>query len=385
VGRARQDARGAASEDARCSVILVVYGTTGELIKLAPVLLRLRGCDLRYATATTGQHAEQIPGLLESFGLPQPDLWLARGAAGRDLRRNADIPGWMAGVWAGFWRHAPPIRQLLRTGGGRPLVLVHGDTFTTVVGAMIGRILGINVAHVEAGLRSFDLRHPFPEELDRRVTSVLAGLHYAPGPWAVSNLRRGTVVDTGSNTIRDSLALSDELEMKPAVELPGGRFGVVSLHRYELLTERRLFASTLELLAEHAQRTPLLFVDHPVTVAAIETCGLASLLESSGLRRIPRLPFLQFVPIMRRSAFLFTDSGGNQEEAFYLDVPCLVHRKRTERREGLGENVVLSGYDMGRAREFLTEPRRFRRRQPLPDASPSDVIVADLVRRGYAA
>jgi UDP-N-acetylglucosamine 2-epimerase (non-hydrolysing) len=366
-------------------MILVVYGTTGELIKLAPVLRRLRRSNLRYATATTGQHAAQIPGLLESFGLPQPDLWLAHGAAGRDLRKNADIPGWIAEVWAAFWRRASLIRRLLRDGAGRPLVLVHGDTFTTVLGAMMGRILGFPVAHVEAGLRSFDLRHPFPEELDRRVTSVLAGLHYAPGPWAVSNLRRGAVVDTGSNTIRDSLALSDELAAGQPVQIPDGRFGVVSLHRYELLNERRLFASTLELLADHAQRASLLFVDHPVTVAAIERLGLASLLESSGLQRIPRLPFLQFVPVMRRSAFMFTDSGGNQEECFYLDVPCLVHRKRTERREGLGENVVLSGYDMGRARYFLEDPQRFHRKTDLPDASPSSVIVQDLIDRGHAA
>ena len=91
-------------------------------------------------------------------------------------------------------------------GPGKPLVLVHGDTMTTVLGALLGRSLRVAVAHIEGGLRSYDLRHPFPEELNRRVASRLSRIDYAPGPWAASNLH-GDVVDTGTNTIRDSLDL----------------------------------------------------------------------------------------------------------------------------------------------------------------------------------
>jgi UDP-N-acetylglucosamine 2-epimerase (non-hydrolysing) len=127
------------------------------------------------------------------------------------------------------------------------------------------------------------------------------------------------------------------------------------------------------------------FVDHPVTVAAIQSFGFERMLGAPGVHRIPRLPFLGFVPVMRRSSFLFTDSGGNQEECFYLDIPCLVHRRRTERRRGLGENVVLSGFDFDVVRDFLSEPGRFRRREALPDESPSDLVVLDLIARGFAA
>jgi UDP-N-acetylglucosamine 2-epimerase (non-hydrolysing) len=212
---------------------------------------------------------------------------------------------------------------------------------------------------------------------------VIASILYAPGAWAASNLRRGTIVDTGSNTIRDSLAMCPE-SIELGIEPPAGRFGVVSLHRFELLGNRSLLEATMAILAEESRRTPLLFIDHPVTVAAIEAFGLGRGLQTPGLLRIPRLTFFQFVALMRRSAFLVTDSGGNQEETFYLDIPCLVHRRRTERREGIGENVVLSGYDLDTLRDFLDDPGRFRRRQPLPDSSPSDVIVADLAARGFA-
>ena len=361
-------------------MILVVFGTTGELIKLAPVLLRFeeRGC--RYVLATTGQQVEQIPSFLEQFGLRQPDVWLGRGARGRDLRVNGDIPGWFGSVVRSYLRHRRALRRTLRAGPSRPLVVVHGDTMTTVLGAAIGRSLGVAVAHIEGGLRSFDLRHPFPEELNRRLASSLSGIDYAPGPWAASNLG-GDVVDTGSNTIRDSLELVPDGD--PTVALPGRPFGIVSLHRFELLNSRWLLTVTLDLLADAARCTPLLFVDHPVTVAALERFGLARLFDGTSFVRIPRLRFFDFVRTERRSAFVVTDSGGSQEECYYLDLPCLVHRVRTERREGLGENALLSGMRADLLRDFLADPSRFHRRTPLPPASPSDVIVKDLERRGF--
>ena len=364
-------------------MILVVFGTTGELIKLAPVLLRLDERSHPYLLATTGQQVQQIPGFLEQFGLRQPDLWLARGAGGRDLRVNSDIPGWAARVVRSWLRERRRVLRVLRDGPGRPLLLVHGDTMTTVLGSVIGRSMRSTVAHIEGGLRSYDLRHPFPEELNRKVATALSRIHYAPGAWAASNLRSGEVVDTGTNTIRDSLELvSDE---SPALTLPDRPFGVVSLHRFELLNNGRLLAETIEVLADAARRTPLLFIDHPVTVAALERFGLVRHFDAETFVRIPRLRFFDFVRVERRSAFVVTDSGGSQEECYYLDLPCLVHRVKTERREGLGENAVLSGMSSDVLRSFLEEPARFSRTTALAAASPSEVIVRDLEARGFAS
>jgi UDP-N-acetylglucosamine 2-epimerase (non-hydrolysing) len=363
-------------------VILVVFGTTGELIKLAPVLLRLDERGHAYSLATTAQQAEQIPGLLEEFGLRAPDFWLARGARGRDLRVNGDIPGWLGTVARSYVRERSRLRRVLSNGPGRPLVLVHGDTMTSVLGAALGRSLRVPVAHIESGLRSFDVRHPFPEEVNRRAASALAHVHYAPGPWAAANLSGADVVDTGSNTIRDSLELVPPGD--PPLEIPTEPFGIVSLHRFELLRNRSLLSETMAALADAARRTPLLFIDHPVTGAALERFGLLQHFDHR-LVRVPRLRFFDFIRAERQSAFVITDSGGNQEECFYLDLPCLVHRLRTERNEGLKENVVLSDLRIEVMRDFLADPSRFRRRSPLPDRSPSDLIVADLERRGFAA
>src|SRR5207244_11257541 len=231
--------------------------------------------------------------------------------------------------------------------------------------------------------RSYDLRHPFPEELNRKLATSLSRIHYAPGAWAASNLRGGEVVDTGSNTIRDSLELvSDE---QPSVAVPDEQFGIVSLHRFEPLNDRKLLSETIAVLAEMACSTPLLFIDHPVTIAALERLDLTRHFDERVFRRIQRLRFFDFVRIERRSAFVVTDSGGSQEECYYLDLPCLVHRVKTERREGLGENAILSGASPDVLRDFLSDPLRFRRVSPLAPASPSDVIVADLERRGFAS
>jgi UDP-N-acetylglucosamine 2-epimerase (non-hydrolysing) len=356
-------------------MILVVFGTTGELIKLAPVLLRLDARGHPYLLATTGQQVQQIPGFLGQFGLRQPDVWLARGARGSDLRVNSDIPGWLARVTFSWVRARPRFK-------GAPLVLVHGDTMTTVLGSMMGRSLRATVAHIEGGLRSYDLRHPFPEELNRKFATALSRIHYAPGAWAASNLRRGEVVDTGSNTIRDSLELVSEAE--PPIAVPDRPFGIVSLHRFELLNSRRLLSETIGVLADAARRTPLLFIDHPVTVAALNRFGLNRYFDGRSFVRIPRLRFFDFVRVERRCAFVVTDSGGSQEECYYLDLPCLVHRVKTERREGLGENALLSEMRSDALRDFLADPSRFRRRTTLPAASPSEVIVDDLELRTSA-
>lgn len=366
-------------------MILVVFGTTGELIKLAGILTRLRPGEQAFAVCT-GQQVEQIPGLLDDLGLPAPDLWLARGRAGRDLERAADIPPWLLGCARSFVRHRARLRAAARAGAARPLVLVHGDTFTTVLGALAGRALGVPVAHVEAGLRSGSWRNPFPEELDRRVTSRLAGLHLAPGAWAAGNLLRarvsGEVIDTGANTIRDALALARD-HPADGVELSEGPFGLVSLHRFELLSDPAALRAILTELREVSRRTPLLFVDHPVTVAAVRAAGLDGLFDER-LRRVPRQRYFRFVGLLQASAFLVTDSGGSQEECAALGHPCLVHRATTERQDGLAEGmVVLSGMDLGAVRAFLADPEAHRRPTTTDGRSPSEVIVEALGERGF--
>ena len=145
------------------------------------------------------------------------------------------------------------------------------------------------------------------------------------------------------------------------------------------------------MLADAARRTPLLFIDHPVTIAALERFGLARHFDASTFMRIPRLRFFDFVRVERRSAFVVTDSGGSQEECYYLDLPCLVHRVKTERREGLGENAVLSGMSSDVLRRLprgagalSAAGRRWLPRRPPRSSSPTSSGVASCQKPGSA-
>lgn len=369
-------------------MIVVVYGTTGELIKLAPVLRRCEDAGLPYYGISTHQQVTQIVPMCREFGLRPPDLVLSRGFRGRDLSESWHLLVWALVVALRFVRALPGLRRLLAASPGRHHLLVHGDTVTTVVGALMGRLLHLQVGHVEAGLRSHDWRNPFPEELDRRAVARLAHVHYAPNDEAVGNLRgaRGRIVATGANTVLDALRLVPaelgDLERSLGRPVPQEPFGIVSVHRFELLASEERFRALLELMAQESRRTRLVFIDHPVTVAKVRQYGLDGLFDDERFVRVPRLGYLPFIALLRRSAYLVTDSGGVQEESHYLDHPCLVHRMEVERPEGLGTNVLLSRFDLAEVRRFLADPSAFRGRAAQQWGSPSDVVVDDLRSRG---
>jgi UDP-N-acetylglucosamine 2-epimerase (non-hydrolysing) len=367
-------------------MIAVAYGTTGELIKLSPVLVRLRESGRPAFALCTGQQVEQIPALLDDFALPQPDLWLSRGNRGHDLERPVDLPRWLHHVIVAFRRHRRALRGRLTSAKTRPLLLIHGDTLTTVLGGVMGHALRIPVAHVEAGMRSGDWRNPFPEELDRMAAARLAQVHFAPGAGAADNLRAmkvcGKIVDTGGNTIRDALQLVPP--GAPDIDLPPGPFGLASLHRFELLGRPTALRAILELLHEASRSTPILFIDHPVTAAAIAVHGLGGLFDQR-FRRVPRQRYFSFIALMKASAFLVTDSGGSQEECAHLGHPCLVHRAVTEHADGLSRSVVLSRMDLDVVRRFLADPSAHARPSAAAQRSPTDVIIDHIENRGHLA
>jgi UDP-N-acetylglucosamine 2-epimerase (non-hydrolysing) len=364
-------------------MIGVVYGTTGELIKLSPLLTRLQEREMPAFTLCTGQQVEQIPVLLDDFGLSHPDLWLSRGSNGRDLERPMDLPPWLFHVTIAFARRWRALRTRLAA-ATTPLLVIHGDTFTTVLGGMMGHALGVPVAHIEAGMRSGDWRNPFPEELDRLIAARLARIHFAPGARAAANLRamkvRGEIIDTGGNTIRDALELvsPDTLD----IELPSEPFGLVSLHRFELLGKPGALRAILELLREASRSRPILFVDHPVTAAAIAAHNLGSLFDER-LRRVPRQRYFRFIALLKESAFLVTDSGGSQQECAHMGHPCLVHRAVTEHADGLDRSVVLSRMDLGVVRRFLEDPPIRAGSSEKDPRGPTDAIIDHLERRGH--
>lgn len=364
-------------------MIAFVYGTTAELIKLSPVYHRLVDEGAKPLLWCTGQQLDELPVAHERLGVPGPDLWLAHGANGRSLARPDDVVIWLRSIARNVRASRRELEDALWSDHNPPLVLVHGDTMTTVLGSVLGRWLGATVGHIEAGLRSSRLLHPFPEEIDRRLTAVLAHLHFTPDAQSAHNLRRtkGVKVDTGANTVLDALALVPR-DVDPGLGPIPARYGLVSLHRFELVQNRERFTEVIVRLARRARETPIYVVTDPVASAKLEEFGLDAHFDAN-MRRVPKLPYFEFVALLRGASFVVTDSGGLQEECAYLDTPCLVHRVTTERMEGVGKNVVVSGLDLATLDAFLDDPDAYRTNQPIDLPSPSEVIVHHLREAGY--
>jgi len=257
------------------------------------------------------------------------------------------------------------------------IVLVHGDTFSTLLGALMGRLARLRVGHVESGLRSFALLDPFPEEITRVVTFRLSHVLYCPGAYACANvqgLRRETV-DTFDNTLTDTLSLALGRERKRD-HVPDTPFGLVSLHRFENVFRQDSMRMIVDHLDRVARHHPLLFILHPPTTRQLKRFGLYERLESHpGIELRPRYTYFDFVSLLESAQFVITDGGSVQEESFYLGLPCLLMRRNTERKEGLGENALLSAIDGPTIDDFVANFEGFRRPRRIGGQSPSEVIV----------
>jgi len=367
--------------------ILVVFGTRPEAIKLAPVILALRnadGCEMR--VCTTSQHRQLLDEVLDFFGIvPDIDLDL--------MRPGQDLTDVTCGVLTG-------VRKVLRE--RRPgWVVVQGDTTTAFATALAAFYEGVPVAHVEAGLRTGDVRAPWPEELNRRVTSLVAALHFAPTKEARDNLLRegvaeGAVHVTG-NTVIDALpgtvenlrsahGLAARLEERFSFLDRRRRLVLVTGHRRESFGEGlQRVCSALGRLAERGD-VELVYPVHPNP--NVQEPVRRILGERQGVHLIEPLDYVSFVYLMDRSHLIITDSGGVQEEAPSLGKPVLVTREATERPEAVAAGTVrLVGTDEERivaeAARLLDSPEAYSRmaraHNPYGDGKAAERIAKELL------
>lgn len=358
-------------------MITVLLGTRAQLIKMAPVILELERRDWPTQLIMTGQHRETMDRLLADFGIHAHPVSLYEGPEVTSIGRV--IPWFLRCLW----RLKKDAKQLFPADKKKNIVLVHGDTFSTLLGALAGKLTGQCVGHVESGLRSFRLLHPFPEELTRLAVFRLADMAFCPDSWSQENLAgyRLQTQNTGGNTLIDALRIALSAAHPLPRETPGEVFGVVSLHRFENIFREERLRHILSLIEESAERFPLVFVLHPATRRNLEKYGLLARLERNPKIHLwPRMGYFEFVSLIRKAAFVITDGGSNQEELSYLNKPTLLMRQATERQEGVGRNVVLSGYDRGRLLAFLDSlGARPLGTASLGTVSPSAVIADALV------
>ena len=371
------------------ATILVVFGTRPEAIKLAPLITELRREPSRFDVrlCVTGQHREMLDQALGQFDLV-PDIDLDVMRHGQDLAQMAGRVVLEAG------RVVRDVRP--------DLVIVQGDTTTAIAAALAAFYEGATVAHVEAGLRSGDDRAPWPEEVNRKMVSVIARIHFAPTEDAKANLLREGIdpsrVFVTGNTVVDALhhalaRIASDQEVRERLKrsfsfLDAGRpMILVTGHRRESFG--RPIQSVCEALAELARAEDVEIV-YPVHLNPNVQKPVRDILGGNDrIHLIEPVDYLAFVYLMQRSTFILTDSGGVQEEAPALGKAVLVTRDRTERPEGVAAgNLRIVGTEraeiVAEARLLLRDSTEYAARSevrsPFGDGRASQRIAAIIGR-----
>jgi len=318
--------------------ISILLGTRPEAIKLAPLILKLKELGTPPIVVHTGQHADLADDILDYFGI-EPDVNLK-------IMQKSQSPVY---VLQRLLSELPDLFNQLKP----DWMVVQGDTTSALAGAQAAFLQKIPVAHVEAGLRSYDLHQPFPEEMNRRLISHLASMHFAPTRHAKENLQNenidgNSILITG-NTVVDALKIILHDHRKHTKEIRKNysvskdkKMILLTTHRRENygLAQKKIFRAILTLADMHPE---YIFI-YPVHPNPSISQNLDMIQNHSQIHIIKPVDYFNFIPLMAAADLILTDSGGIQEEAPALGIPVLVLRNKTERPELIEDGAgVLVG------------------------------------------
>jgi UDP-N-acetylglucosamine 2-epimerase (non-hydrolysing) len=349
--------------------VAVILGTRPEIIKLAPVVKEMERKSIAFFILHTGQHytynMDRV--FFEQLELPYPTYNLAVGS-GTHAEQTAKM---LLGIEQVLVKEKPDI------------VLVQGDTNTALSGALSAAKLQITVAHVEAGLRSFDVR--MPEEINRTIIDHLSTLLFAPTNLSKRNLKREGITEgvfvTG-NTIVDALQMYASLVEKVELSVsPLKEYVLLTLHRQETVDDPQRLANVLKGVGMVAKKLgiPVLFPIHPRTRIRMNMFGIR---PPEGIVMLEPQGYFQFLKLLKSAKVVLTDSGGVQEEACILKVPCVTLRHSTERPETVyvGANAIaglVPEHILEKTLEMVDKPRNWR--NPLGDGMARKKIIRILL------
>jgi UDP-N-acetylglucosamine 2-epimerase (non-hydrolysing) len=328
--------------------ILCVVGARPNFMKIAPVIRAMKSAipPLPVWLVHTGQHydPQMNTQFFQALGIPDPDINLEVGSASHAVQ-TAEI-----------MRRFEPVLDSECPAA----VLVVGDVNSTLACSLVAVKKGVAVIHVEAGLRSFD--RAMPEEINRVLTDQISDLLFITEKSARDNLVRegipdsrihfvgNVMIDTLRYNLKRAVPAAQTLRDNGAASDWGERsFAVLTLHRPSNVDDAGILRSVLSAIREISRRLPVVFPVHPRTHANIEKHGLATMLDSSAVLRLPPLGYLEMLGLMQAARVVLTDSGGIQEETTALGVPCLTLRDNTERPITVDEGTnTIVGNDPGR-------------------------------------
>jgi UDP-N-acetylglucosamine 2-epimerase (non-hydrolysing) len=364
------------------TTVYIFFGTTAELIKLIPVIRELQKRRIKYKIVLSGQTDVNFEEFEKLIG-KQKVYYSFKSKLIKSSPLHFLLWSIRTTSSAIFWS----IREFAPKNKKEVLFLVHGDTMTTLIGGVAAKIGGVKLAHIEAGVRSYNFFEPFPEEICRYLISFLADINFCPNNWACGNMknRKGIKIDTKWNTMVEtlSLALKTKTSSKLLKFLEKKKYLILFLHRQEHIFIRKndtkkIIDLILNKITENNYYC--LFIVPGVTKIYLSHSGLFNkIYHNKNIKVVSRLPFSEFAHVMNGSEFIVSDGGANQPESHFLGKPCLLLRKVTEQTEGIGENVVLSREDPNVISDFFDIYEKYKYPPKKVMIWPSKIIVDTLI------
>lgn len=363
--------------------IFFFIGTTAELIKLAPVIREFKKRMIDIKIISSGQN---------TLAFKELDFLLGKQTANYTLKtKPIYLPFfyfrflvWMLKAFINFILYFRS--QLNNNSRIESIFIVHGDTISSLLGALIAKFNGFRLVHIESGLRSFNAFEPFPEEICRFLVSQLADIHFCPNTWAFNNLKknRGIKINTYNNTLLESALLTlEKTKSKIVKPLLNQRYFILVMHRQEhILFKKNSMKKMLKIFMKYTNENfKMIFVLHKLTEKFLVSQNLLKeLKKNKNIILIPRLPYKDFLHLIKNGEFVATDGGSNQEECFYLGKPCIILRGVYERIEGLGSNALLSYNDEKKVVDFILNYKKYRQK-PIKITTPPSKIIVDYLTK----
>ncbi len=340
-------------------------GTRAELIKVEPVLTRLSQSGTAVNVLWAGLHSNRA---LDLSGFESKNSYFLSQSS-QDKESIFKVFLWFISSLT----RVTICGLALRVSKNRPpIVIVHGDTLCTLMGSLFAKVSGSKLMHVEAGVRSGSLWRPFPEEISRRIVSRLTDVHFAPGDREALNLKshRGEVINTFHNTSRDAL-----YDTTQSLEFGDGGYLVVTLHRTELLSNKKQFSEIVEKVIALSQMYPVKWFVGNHERASLAGIGILDRVLKSEVELCERRKHEEFIKVFSRAHCVITDSGGLQSECNDLGIPVIVHRNETEYSNSENSPCVLTKWDVNKIDEFLSSLSE----NTYPRGMRSEVVAAEII------
>jgi len=358
-----------------CPNVLFYIGTEAELIKLFPVIQNCLNDKLKINLIFSGQNDLRntifITNEMQAYS-----IFILKNKIWFPFKNFSLRTIWFV-LWAifAFYKTLIILFKYKFSLNCNPIFIVHGDTISTVIGALVAKFFGLQVLHVESGLSSGNAFNPFPEEINRRIVMRLSDVLFCPTIPSLENaqrLKHKECIYTHGNTMWDMLMYGLK-KQKEEIRPP---YLLLIIHRQETLANPDLFFKIINLVKiNRPNNLECLFILHHTTRGFLMSHNkLDEIAALKGWHLFDRLPFYEFINLLKNANFVLTDGGTNQEECYYLGTPCYLLRKCTERNEGIGENVVFRDDFLKGLPNFMENYGMFKKIPITFNQSPSVIV-----------